>query len=412
MERNAGLGGLPTQTESTNSMNLAIAHWGEHVNGGGDKVAWELARVFEDAPLYMGWRDASIEPEDIQSKQLINGPLIEWALRRGGVLRMLAHLVGWQKAKPLREYDVLVTSGNEPLFYVPPTEQVWVAYVHHTNRRQSDQIDHVGDGYLANLKLLFYYLVRVAFDHNTHKPDLFLANSEQVKHRMVRYWGIPEEKIRVVYPPVETAEYSPEDEQTGDYYLTLSRLDWHKNIDEIVEAFDDLDDQKLVVAGDGPERARLESMAGENVEFRGYVSEAEKKRLLSGAKAFVFNARDEDFGIAPVEALAAGAPLLGVREGMTQYQIVDGKNGYTHVREDQPGPSITDSIRRFESEGVEWNEDEIASFADRFSVEAFHERVHDAVVDAVEQADITPDWYDEYVQKDAEVTERSPASTK
>ena len=373
--------------------NVAVAHWGEHVNGGGDRVAWELARVFEDAPLYVGWQDENIEPDDIETEQIINGRLLEWALERGGALRMFAHLLGWQKAEPLRNHDVIVTSGNEPLFYVPPTEQVWVSYIHHTNRRQSDQIDEVGDGLTGSLKLLIYYLVRVAFDHNTHKPDLFLANSEQVKRRMIRYWGVPEEKIEVVYPPVDTHTYSPSDAETGDYYLTLSRLDWHKSVDEIVRAFEDLD-AKLVVAGDGHERERLESMAGNNVEFRGYVSEAEKKELLAGAKAFVFNGRDEDFGISPVEALAAGTPLLGVHEGMTQYQVVKGKNGYTFER-DETGAAIVDAVRTFEREGVAWEAEEIELFAERFSVGEFSTRIKRMVEQAVQNANIHPEWREE-----------------
>jgi glycosyltransferase involved in cell wall biosynthesis len=371
--------------------DVAIAHWGEHVNGGGDRVAWELARVFDDAPLYVGWRDEGIEPDDIETEQVIQGRFVEWALQRGGALRMFAHLLGWQKAEPLRNHDVIVTSGNEPLFYVPPTEQVWVSYIHHTNRRQSDQIDEVGDGLTGSLKLLFYYLVRVAFDHNTHKPDLFLANSEQVKRRMIRYWGVPDEKIEVVYPPINTHEYSPSDAETGDYYLTLSRLDWHKSVDEIVRAFDELD-ETLVIAGDGPERAKLEKMAGDNVEFRGYVSEEEKKELLAGAKAFVFNGQDEDFGISPVEALAAGTPLLGVSEGMTQYQVIERKNGYRFER-DENGDGIRGAVRRFEEDGVAWSDKEVATFADRFSIDAFHDRMQATVDETVESTDLKPEWH-------------------
>lgn len=374
--------------------DVAIAHWGEHVNGGGDRVAWELARVFEGAPLYVGWQDESIEPDDIETVQVIEGRLIEWALERGGALRMFAHLLGWQKADPLRDHDVIVTSGNEPLFYVPPTEQVWVSYIHHTNRRQSDQIDEVEDGLSGSLKLLFYYLVRVAFDHNTHKPDLFLANSEQVKRRMIRYWGIAEEKIEVVYPPVDTHKYSSSDAETGEYYLTLSRLDWHKSVDEIIRGFEGLN-AKLVVAGDGPERSKLQKIAGDNIEFRGYVSEAEKQELLAGAKAFVFNGRDEDFGISPVEALAAGTPLLGVQEGMTKYQIVERKNGYTFTRE-KTGGTITDVVRTFERDGVDWEAEEIESFAERFSVGEFSTRIGQIVKRVVENADIQPEWKKEY----------------
>lgn len=375
--------------------NLAVAHWGEHANGGGDRLAWELARVFDDAPFYVGWRDEAIEPDDIESEQLMDGWLMNRALKRGGLSRKLAHLLGWQIASPLRDYEILVTSGNEPLFYVAPDDQTWVAYIHHTNRRQSDQITEVECKSFEKARLLIHYAIRVLFDHNTHKPDLFVVNSEIVKRRVVRYWGVPEDKIRVVYPPVPTHEYSPGDAKTEDVYLTLSRLEWHKDIDGIVEAFNQLD-ERLIVAGDGPERERLERAADDNIEFVGFVDEADKRRLLSSAKAFVFNGRDEDFGIAPVEALAAGTPLLGVKEGMTQFQVIDGKNGYRHTRSGTSGPSIVETVRRFEHKGVEWSASEIASFADRFSVNAFEEGMHDVVEEAVSKSDVTPSWFREY----------------
>jgi hypothetical protein len=182
----------------SNTQTVAIAHWGEHADGGGDRLAWELARMFEAAPFYVGWRDPSIEPDDIDPKQLIQGRFLKWALERGGITRQFAHLLGWQIAEPLREYDVLITSGNEPLFYVPPDDQTWVAYIHHTNRRQSDQITEVTSSPFPSVTLLLYYTLRVAYDHNTHRPDLFVVNSELVKRRLVRYWGVPEDRIRVV----------------------------------------------------------------------------------------------------------------------------------------------------------------------------------------------------------------------
>lgn len=373
------------------SERVAVAHWGEHANGGGDRLAWELSRVFTDAPFYVGYRDPDIEPEDIESTQLITGRILKRALERGGITRQFAHLLGWQLAEPLRDYDVLVTSGNEPLFYVPPDDQVWVAYIHHTNRRQSDQITEVASSRTRPLKLLLYYAMRVAYDHNTHKPDRFVVNSEIVKRRVIRYWGVPEEKVTVVYPPVATDEYSPVDEQTGDYYLTLSRLDWHKDVDGIVRAFNE-SGHRLIVAGDGPDREKIESIADENVEFAGFVPEERKRELLAGAKAFVFNGRNEDFGIAPVEALAAGTPLLGVEEGMTQYQVVPGKNGYHHSRSGAPR-SIVDSVATFESQGVSWSSGRIADFADRFSVKAFHEQVCDVIAQTVDETNAEPDWY-------------------
>ncbi|MGM0590269.1 MAG: glycosyltransferase [Halobacteriota archaeon] len=375
--------------------DIAIAHWGEHCNGGGERVAWELARTF-DAPLFVGTRTPDIEPNDsLDIRGLFDDGLMGRLIDRGGLSRMLAYQLGWQVVPPLREYDTLVTSGNEPLFYVAPEDQMWVAYVHHTNRKQSDLIDQVDGGLRGTIEKLVYYATRIAFDHNTNRPDLFVANSEVVKRRMRRYWGIPGDDVRVVYPPVDVDSYGPEIESTGDYYLTLSRLDWHKRIDQLVRAFDGLD-ERLVVAGTGSEYDRIAAVAGDNVEFVGYVSETEKRRLLSGAKAFCVNALAEDFGITTVEALASGTPVIGVDEGFTGHLVLDGRTGYTY---DRGVESLRRALERFESRGVSCSASEIAAFADRFSVEAFRDGMRRAVSEARERSQVTTAWEREGVER-------------
>jgi glycosyltransferase involved in cell wall biosynthesis len=231
------------------------------------------------------------------------------------------------------------------------------------------------------------------------KPDLLVANSEAVARRIKLYWGVPEERIRVVHPPVPIQEFSPSAGETSDYYVTLSRLDWHKNIAEIIQAFDGLDAQ-LLVAGDGPEADRLEELAGDNVEILGYVSEEHKRQLLSSAKSFVFNAQAEDFGIAPVEALASGTPILGVREGMTQHQVVENKNGLLF---DRGIDNIRDTVRRFETTDMQWSDQQIAEFAAlNFSTEQFETGIRAVIDEATQRASVQPDLK----HPDSEVTVR------
>jgi glycosyltransferase involved in cell wall biosynthesis len=106
----------------------------------------------------------------------------------------------------------------------------------------------------------------------------------------------------------------------------------------------------------------------------------------------VFNGRDEDFGIAPVEALASGTPVLGVAEGMTQYQVIPSKNGYLFDRS-ADGGTIRTAIDRFERDGVSMTAEEIERTADRFSKDAFRKGMHEAIATALDAADVTPDWY-------------------
>lgn len=201
---------------------------------------------------------------------------------------------------------------------------------------------------------------------------------------------------------MRTHEYSPDARETGGYYLYLGRLADHKHVEDVVEEFNRRDNTILKIAGKGPERDRLERMAGENIHFEGYVSEDEKRRLYSGARALIYPAANEDFGMVPVEAMASGTPVIGVREGFTQYQIQDGLNGYTYPR---GAPGLYKAIQAFERDGVEWTGGRIAEFASRFSVEQFRAGMREAVQDARERATVSPDWADQPATSQLEATD-------
>ncbi len=174
----------------------------------------------------------------------------------------------------------MITSGNEPLWYVPEDHQTVLAYTHSTPRWQFD-LFHDNEGLLS---VGYNYVARVLYDHNTRRPDLFVANSDLVARRINQYWNIPWEQIEVVYPPVNTRDYSRDDAETGDKYLYLGRLAGHKRVDEVVAAFNELgDDYQLIIAGRGPEEESLREQADDNVEFLGFVSESEKRDLYARA---------------------------------------------------------------------------------------------------------------------------------
>lgn len=373
--------------------DLAIAHRGESINSGGDRVAWWLQRVL-DCPLYVGYQQPDVEPDDLSDvRELFTDPVAQRAIPRGGPIRGATYLAEWglngQALDELAEYDTLVTAGLEPLFYCGPDSQVQIHYTHHTGRRHTDLLeDWPTTGLGGWIGRAYSMGVRKLIDSTTHRPDLFVANSEPVARRIHKYWGVPEEKIRVVYPPTPTETFSADARETTGYYLTLSRLDWHKRIDEIVDAFRDRD-SRLIIAGDGSERSQLEAQASDasNIEFHGFVSEEEKRELLAGARGFVFNADEEDFGLAPVEALASGTPLIGVREGFTQHQIQDGKNGVSYER-----GHLRRALDRFERDGVTWCEHAISEFArQNFGVEQFRHGMQNAIRVAHDHAELSVD---------------------
>lgn len=369
--------------------DIAIAHKDYDTRGGGEVLVERMAELL-DCPLYVGRYNESNAParDDLDIREIPLKRREKWMIDRGGVTRAVAYMLAWQRAATeLRDYDVVITSGNEPMWYVPPDEQVVIAYTHSTPRFMYDLYpDRVES--MGWLEMVYYTGQRTVYQHNTARPDLWVANSDRVARRLERYQHTSEDDIHVVYPPVDTHNYDPATSATQDYYLHLGRLAGHKRVGDIVEAFNYLD-ETLVIAGDGPARDRLEREADGNIEFVGYVDEQRKQELMSGAKAQVYAPENEDFGMVPIESMAAGTPVIGVREGFTEYQIQDGKNGLLFDRE---GNDLFDAIQRFEHEGVQWSGAEIAAFAEQFNVRQFHDGLRDAIDTAVTHASVTPSF--------------------
>jgi glycosyltransferase involved in cell wall biosynthesis len=392
----------------SNTHSVAIAHKDYDVRGGGEVLAEELARTF-DAPLVVGHRNDECEP-DSHALDIHEIPLKrwqEWAINHGGAPRSLAYQLAWQAVPKLTEYDTIITSGNEPLWYVPEDDQTLVAYTHSTPRFQYDLFQsHYQQGSL--LGGLYATAVRTLYQTNVTKPDLFVANSDRVARRINQYWNIPDDQIRVVYPPVPTSEYSPQAAETQDYYLYLGRLAGHKRVDEVLNAFNQLNvagDYHLKIAGTGPQEGALREQADGNIEFLGYVDEDEKHELYAGARALVYPSENEDFGMVPIEAMSAGTPVLGVQEGFTEYQIKDGRNGWTWARQ---GGHLRETIRYFESNGVDWYPGKIAGFArQHFGIEAFREGMRAAVADARKRARVTTPWMDSEDDRSIDPGERA-----
>jgi glycosyltransferase involved in cell wall biosynthesis len=160
-----------------------------------------------------------------------------------------------------------------------------------------------------------------------------------------------------------------------------------KRFDEIINAFRNHPDKRLVIGGSGPQEADLKSLATDmdNVEFRGYLDESEKRELLASATALVYAAVNEDFGMVPIESYASGTPVIGVRDGYTKYQIRDGVTGILYDRGVQ---SLAEAIERFDSEGVDADASDLVNVAEKYSLEQFRDSIRDKVEKAVKDAAI------------------------
>jgi glycosyltransferase involved in cell wall biosynthesis len=155
--------------------------------------------------------------------------------------------------------------------------------------------------------------------------------------------------------------------QRADYYVTLSRLVPHKRIDVVIEAFSHLK-LPLKIIGDGPDRSRLQKSSTPNIEFLGYQSEESVARLLGSARGFVC-AAEEDFGIAMVEAQAAGCPVIAYKGGGALETILEGETGLFFA--EQSAKSLIEAVQRFQDAGNCFRVEAMVDNARRFSKERF-----------------------------------------
>ena len=176
-------------------------------------------------------------------------------------------------------------------------------------------------------------------------------------------------EARVIYPPVETDRFQP-NKQREDYYLTVSRLVPHKRIDLLVEAFEQLN-LPLLIVGDGPELPRLKDLAGSNVKFLGYQTDESVIELMSKARGFVC-AAEEDFGIAIVEAQAAGCPVIVYGRGGALETVLDGTTGV--LFSEQTKESLIEAILQFERKRSSFCVDDLVQQAKRFDKKHFIKR--------------------------------------
>jgi glycosyltransferase involved in cell wall biosynthesis len=206
------------------------------------------------------------------------------------------------------------------------------------------------------------------------RVDRYLANSETTKARIKAYFGRDAE---VVYPPVEVDRFVPG--VIGDYYVVLSELVPHKRIDRAVRGFNKIG-RRLVIVGDGPDAARLRRIAGPQVSFEGRVSDARVAELLASCRALV-QPSVEEFGIAAVEAQAAGRPVIAPREGGSLETIEDGVTG-THWSGDADG--LAQAVLDFDDSAIDPTA--CVENAARFGTEQFHRTLPQAVDRLVAEA--------------------------
>ena len=252
------------------------------------------------------------------------------------------------EALDLRGYEIVISSSSAWAHGVMvDPEAVHVCYCHNPFRYAWTEREAT----LAARNALTRPVLRALLNRwrqwdyiAAQRVDRYVANSATTAARVRRYLGRDAE---VLHPPVELSRFATG--VPGDHYLVLAELMPHKRIDVAVEAFNRLR-LPLVVAGDGPELRRLRSLAGPTVRFEGRVSDARVAELLRTSRALVVTATEE-FGIAAVEALASGRPVIALDEGGVRETVTEGVTGTFFASSD--AGLLAEAVARFDDAAID-----------------------------------------------------------
>lgn len=289
----------------------------------------------------------------------------------------------------LSAYDLVISSSYAVAKGVlTGPDQLHVCYCHSPIRYawelQHEYLRQAGLERGVRSWLARYMLHRIRlWDYRTaNGVDEFLANSHFISRRIRKCYR---RDATVIYPPVDVESFTPGGPRNG-YYVTASRMVPYKRMDLIVEAFASMPERQLVVIGDGPEAARIAAKAGPNIRLLGQQPMTVLCEHLQRARAFVFAAED-DFGIAPVEALACGTPVIAYGKG----GVLESVRGLEHATptgvffQQQSVPAIREAVERFEREKGRFSPVACRESALGFGVETFRRRFREFVDSALEQ---------------------------
>lgn len=338
---------------------VALVHDWLNQMGGAENVLEELVALFPQAPVYTSMYAPEQMPDDYR----------RWAIQTSFMQRLPAVATHHQAYLPLyplafermdlRGYDLVLSNksgfchgvqthtGNgaqDPrhqqhraihvCYCLTPTRFLWL-YDHYREREQ------IGGTLHAVLQPVLRLLRRWDWQA-AQRVDHFVAISSTVQKRIESIYG---RASVVIHPPVNTTYFAPDPAvPVGDYYLIVSRLIPYKRIDLAIKAFNRLPHEKLLIVGEGRDRAALEAQARPNVQFLGRQSNERVLALQRGCKAFLFPGL-EDFGIAPVEAMSVGRPVIAYKGGGALDTVLPGVTGELFA--EQTGESLYKTLVNF-----------------------------------------------------------------
>lgn len=350
-----------------------IADW--IYGGGAEKVVLELHHMYPDAPIYTSY--CSPEWRQRLNKQVVTGYLQWWpfAKTRKFLPVLRQH---WFRHLNLKKFDLVIScTGNGEAKFVrtkPNAKHVCYCFTppHFYWQKYDQYITNPGMGPFNSIARTGLKLLVKPLRNRDYKAaqrvDAFVSISHHIQADIRTCYG---RESTVIFPPVATKKFAQLAHKTPakTQFITWGRHVPYKRFDLIIAACNELQ-LPLTVVGAGPETSILKAMAGPTITFTGFATEPQLLKLADQSSAFIFAAQ-EDFGIAPVEAMAMGLPVLAYRSGGALDYVVPGKTG--EFFDAQTVASIKDALTSFKPK--HFKTETVRAHAETFNTEQFHKHL-------------------------------------
>jgi glycosyltransferase involved in cell wall biosynthesis len=309
---------------------------------GGEKVLEAIAELFPEAPIFTLFHTPNRSGATL-AKHPTHASFLNAVPGAHKIYRHLLPLMPMAiESFDLKGFDLVISSSHcvAKGVIVDPSA-LHICYCHTPMRYAWDKAGEYFAGWKKALVFPFLHYLRQWDVTSSARVDYFLANSRWIGERIEKYYRRPSS---VVYPFVDAGNFSLAAQTAGDYYLIVAGFAPYKRIDLAIEACERLG-RKLIIVGEGQDERRLKSLAGSHTTFLGRVDGSKLNDLYAGAKVFLFPG-EEDFGIAPLEAMACGRPVIAYGRGGVVETVIDGKTGTFFAEPNVE--SLAEAIERFE----------------------------------------------------------------
>lgn len=352
-------------------MRVALVHYWLTNMRGGERVLKAFADMFPEADIFTHVVDGNRISEGLKAHRIETSFISKLPFAVKHYQKYLPFMPRALEELDLSAYDLVISSESGPAKGVIPRPDAFhMCYCHSPMRYIWDLFGEYRDsaGFLARQVFPgIAHRLRTWDVTSAARVDQFVANSSFVAKRIDKYYRRDAE---VIFPPVATDAFSARPaQQPGDFYLAAGEFVGYKRFDIVVDAFT-RSGKKLVVIGDGEERKALEKRAGSNVSFLGRVSFDSLKEHFATARALVFPG-EEDFGMVPVEVMAAGRPVVAYGRGGALDTVRHGETGW--LFSDQSVDGLNDAIEAFEKES--FDPAVLRAHAESFGVAPFRDKV-------------------------------------